>query len=371
MGLVAAALLGCLLADAAHAAKSKREPDACRTVADYANRGALGELIAPSTRTLPEEKRKTLFGAETFIPSNAGYWVVDLDNDGIEDDLAIGVEGTMQLGIGYARSTRPGSPVSKLLGDVDETGNEVNPDLSVVAIRGRHYVLSSSLTRSGMQRPGKLWRLGEDGLFTPVCGFTPRPAPVAELMEGKDNPVCAAVTQNLLEPVDYGQRHAIGALDDNRSWVKSPMDGLAQVDIDNDGNAENVVRINFAQRGGRACDARHIAVTDNTRTRIPNIALNRLLLDQLTNECAHNLEVYTLDGQTYVDADSEDGNRTLYQVNQDQAAVVCRFTGRLTYDVARPEKSLVADESKQRKVSKRESTAKRADAKLTPNSDSP
>src|SRR5688572_5771566 len=287
-GLVAVALLGCLsLLGAAQAAKkSTRGLDACQTVADYANRGALDKLLAPSTQTLAEEKRKTLFGAETFIPSNAGHWVVDLDNDGIEDDLAIGVEGTMQLGIGYARATRPGSPVSKLLGDVDEAGNEVNPDLSVVAVHGRHYVLSSALTRSGMQRPGKLWRLGENGLFTPVCSFTPRQHPIAELIEGKNNPVCAAAAGNHLDPVEYSERHAIGALDDNRSWVKSPITGLAQVDVDNDGSAENVVRINFAQRGGRACDARHIAVTDNTRTRIPNIGLNRLLLDQLTNECA-------------------------------------------------------------------------------------
>jgi uncharacterized protein len=302
----------------------RSDAEACRVVADHANRGILETLSAPETATPEKEELERIFGKDTLYGALA-YWHLDFDNDGIPDHLVLSVDGTMRVGAAYALSGKKGSPVAELSDDDDG-----NLDLSVLEVGGRYYVLSHY-----GDRMGKLWRLTKKGKFVPVCKFTARSEPVVELVVGKEKPVCSEARLGRVHHVTYPLMHALGTLPrENRFWSKHPIDGLAQVDIDNDGRPDNVVRISFCHGGGRGCDARYIAVTDDTRTNIPDTKLNHLLLEELGGyPCGPDLDVFVHGGTTYVDAQGHDGDRTIYRIKGDKAEKICEFHGRLIHDL--------------------------------------
>ncbi len=49
--------------------------------------------------------------------------------------------------------------------------------------------------------------------------------------------------------------------------------------------------------------------------------------------CGPNLDVFVHEGVTYVDAKDDTGNRTIYRIKGDKAETICKFCGRLIYDV--------------------------------------
>jgi hypothetical protein len=105
-------------------------------------------------------------------------------------------------------------------------------------------------------------------------------------------------------------------------------------DIDNDGHPDNLVRIEYVHGGGRGCGARYLAVTDETRTDIPDTRLNRLLLDELGGHpCGPNLNAFTYGGTAFVEADHGGGTLAIHEVRHGEAKPRCKFRGRWIYGI--------------------------------------
>ncbi len=295
------------------------DAEACQIVVDHANRGTLGSLDAPLPATQPTKKElEGIFGEDTLY-GGISYWSLDLDNDGIPDHLVISVQGTASVSQGYVVSGKKGSAVH-------EVGDD-GYDLSVLEVSGRYYVLSHY-----GDRMGKLWRLSKGGEFLPVCKFTPREKPETALVVGKENAVCSEASLDRVHHVRYALMHTLGPLPlDDRFLPEDPIDGLAQVDVDNDGTPDNVVRIDFTRLGGRGCSGRYIAVTDDTRSKIPDTKLNALLNGKAV--CDSKMDVFVHEGIAYVDVQDDSGNRQIYRITGDKAETICEFRGRLIHDV--------------------------------------
>jgi len=305
----------------------KSDNEACSVIADYANHGILSRLdVAPLAKQLSADELKELFGNDPPFFGWLGYWNVDLNGDGVRDHFVISVDGTMRVGTGYGLSGKKESTPATL-----NNFDDGNIDLSIVAVGQRYYVLAGY--EEGL---GKLWHMTKDGEFEPLCEFTRQKKALVKLTLGQENPVCPKVSSGDVQHVTYSLMHAIGSLPaEDRFWSKHVNDGLAQIDIDNDGNLDNVVQVDFTHGGGRGCGATYIAVTDSTRTSLPDTKLNQLLLDHLGgSQCGPNLDVFVLDGVAYVDAQAGVGNRTIFKIKGDKAEIICAFRGWLIHNVA-------------------------------------
>ena len=294
----------------------RRDAEACQTYVDYANRNELSKLNASASGVeLPSEKLSAIFGrnSNSYVPSGS-YWQIDLNDDSVRDHLVISVEGTMRVGTGYALSGKNGVLTQSLYGDFD---------LDLLNIEGRFYI----------EAKNRLWRLSKNGMFLSVCKFKTLGDSVSVLVSGKDNPVCSKIDPDNIYKwyVDYSSEHKISALpQEERFWSKTPVEGLAQADINNDGQVENIVRLDFIHGGGRGCGATYVAVTDKSLSNIPDTDLNKLLLDELGGyPCGPNLNVLVHDGVAYVDAFN--GNRTIYRIKGSSAKKVCEFQERGHY----------------------------------------
>jgi hypothetical protein len=290
-------------------------------LADRANRGLPDNVVPPEDPPPEIEELERIFDTdikEDPLWTGQSYWHLDLDNDGIPDHLVIGEEGTAHISYGLVRSGKKGAPVQGVGGE--------ELDLSVLKVGGRYYVLSHN---SG--RWGSLWRLDKNGEFKPMCKFTPRKQPWTELVAGKEHPVCSEGQQGRVKHVRYELMHELRPVVRETGLLESPDDGLAQVDIDNDGTPDNVVRIGFLRPGGRSCQGGYVAVTDDTGTNILDTELNKLLSEK--GECDSEMDVFVHEGIAYVDAKGDTGNRQIFRIKGDKAETICEFRGRLIYDV--------------------------------------
>jgi uncharacterized protein len=304
----------------------KTDSEVCQLVADHANRKNLeidSAQVAPTSLEL--DQLKLIFGnnIEDYA-TMPYYWHVDLDGDGIPDDFVVQVEGTMRSSTGYALSGRKGATIAKL-SDFEDG----NIDIGLETVAGKNYFLTSYEGRLG-----KLWRLTKSGDFEVVCSFTQRAEPVVELTKGNGSKVCLEVGLGHIVHAEYSLQHQIDEESSKIShWAKHAKEGLARVDIDNDGRLDNVVQIDNANGAGRGCNATYIAVTNDTRTDIPDTKINKFLLDDLGGWCGPTLDVFTYAKMVYVDAQAEAGNRKIYLIKGGKTETVCEFEGHLITDV--------------------------------------
>ncbi|AFM24862.1 lysozyme inhibitor LprI family protein [Desulfomonile tiedjei] len=298
----------------------KSDAEACQVVVDF----VLDNLSVPPEDSQPTmEELERIFGKDTLgtlYGCSPSYWRHDFNNDGTPDHLIISVQGTAHVSVGYVLSGKKGSAVQ-------EVGDYECYDLSVLNVGTRYYVLSH---HGG--RLGKLWRLSRSGEFMPVCKFSPRKEPMVELVAGKENGVCLEARLGRVHHARYGLTHGLGPLPLGApNLSKDPIEGLALVDINNDGTPDNVVRIDFSRVGGRGCKGRDLAVTDATRTKIPDTKLNEILIDRA--ECDSNMDVFVYEGIAYVDLQDDSGNRQIYRIRGEKIETICEFSGHLLYDV--------------------------------------
>ncbi len=296
--------------------------EACRLLADSYNN--LGSTSAPnsivnptSVETTPEELNR-IFGKDSELWTAREYWSLDFDNDGILDHFTISVDGTMRVSTGYFLSGKKGSTIKEI--SDSENGNL---DLSVLAVGNQYYVVSSV-----DQKLGKLWYVSKKHEFVPVCEFKVGKSAFG-LDMGKDNPVCSKIQPDKIDYVNFNLKHSLNVPHEGRFLLKTPREGLAKVDIDNDGQPDNVVRVDFEHGAGRGCKTIYLAVTNENRTSIPDTKLNKLLLEKLGGEwCGPELNVFELDGKTYVDANGDDNSHTIYLIKADNAEKICEYQER-------------------------------------------
>jgi hypothetical protein len=240
----------------------------------------------------------------------------DMDGDRLPDLVTIDDEGTMHIGraeIVLAKTTK--EPVEISGYDLGEW------DLSLLRINGRHYILTG-----GREGPGRLWRVDAMGQPRQVCEFERTTAETMTVSRGTELGVCALASRDALPPVEFPHMHALDATKRGpRDWQRLPMRGLAQVDLNGDGATENVVRINYTSLVGRGCSSRYVAVTDDSRSEIPESPLNHLLLEK--SECVGgsagpDQEIVRHADAVYLQVTAGD-EREVFRISDAEAAPLC------------------------------------------------
>jgi len=311
---------------------------ACQIVAEHLNGNSLKELfVQPSGNPPSSEELKRTFGNDADLGE---YWSLDLNSDGIKDQLIIQVNGTAHFTSIYARSGKKGAAPASMGTDIDESsksGPYFDPlsSADVLNSDGRNYIFDGDM----------LWNLTQDGKFQTICQFNIIGKPIVNIVTGNSNPVCSSIlsSEKEIQHVRYSPEYGLGEPlpDEERFQLLSRGSDIvgARVDIDNDGKVENVVRLEYMFPGGRTCSAMNLAVTDSSASNIPETKLNNLLLNDLTSHpCGPTLDMLIHNGTTYVDAIQNDmsyadpldkGGHTIFRIKKDMAEVICESRTRV------------------------------------------
>ena len=91
--------------------------------------------------------------------------------------------------------------------------------------------------------------------------------PTTAKSKNHENPICKRSEKNAVKPISFKLSQA--------GSPRQAAPGRARIDIDNDGLADNVIRIAVRYK---ECESSGLAVADDTRTRVPDSELNQLLL---------------------------------------------------------------------------------------------
>lgn len=309
----------------------------CQTVAEHLNNNHLNKLFVNPVNDPPSDKEiKRAFGEYAEL---GNYWFLDLNNDGIQDELLIYVQGTAHFTSIFARSGKAGASPVSMGADIEEAANgqsQFDPlsSADVLNVDGRNYIFDGY----------SLWNLAKCGTFQVVCQFNEIGKPVTNITIGNSNHICSNILSSgkEIQHVQYSLEYGLGEPLPDEERFNSLSRGSdivgARIDIDNDGNVENVVRLEYMFPGGRTCSAINLAVSDNSASRIPDTKLNELLLNDLASHpCGPSLDMLIHNGITYIDATHrgtvddpfDKGGHTIYRIEKDTAEVICESSTRV------------------------------------------
>ncbi|MDH2915515.1 MAG: lysozyme inhibitor LprI family protein [Gallionella sp.] len=292
------------------------DAEACQSVADFWNRGDFKTLLrsAPSPLTIERSEICRIFGLEdSGSIRDAQIWKLDLNVDGIPDYFGTIVDGTGMIVTGYALSGVNGSTV------VDTFGT-YGSDFYIISTNSKNFILSSNINK-----PDGLLRLSKGGNMEYVCRFIQRDKPLLELTAGKGNSVCSAVSTGAIDHIDFNST--------NKSAFRGiAIAALAKIDLDNDGKTENVAIVNYDRVFGSSCTDSKIRIVSDSNAAIADSNINKIIDDHL-GDCDIDQRVFVHGGLTYIDEQSSDESRTILLIKDGKGDAVCRFNGRLLFDV--------------------------------------
>ncbi len=301
--------------------------DICRRVADYANRGVLDRFEVRAGKWKSAEELTPIFGDSLFLANQWHYWNIDLNADGLSEHVVMSTQGTGHFGVGMVLSKKPGSTVQEFPSAGD------SPDLSFIRLGTGYYFLSGD-----RDNPRQMYGFSKNGEFESVCTFKQSDEPESRLILGQGRSVCSDVATDKVQFIDLIGQHSISlSQGDNRfgDMMKEVIGyDLANVDIDNDGKVDSVISLNLYRPGGRACDLTQLAVTDNHRTNIPRNEPNEILIKSLDQWCGTKMSAFVHSGTTYIDMQSNDGDRSVYLLRGSKIDTVCKFRGQFVTHVA-------------------------------------
>jgi hypothetical protein len=292
------------------------EAAACRSVAEASNRSQLEGYEQRATQQQPShEQFLKIFGPDNVAYDSVKYWHIDLDDNGIPDHFIISTQGTAHFTSAVGRLSHQGSTPTSL----DDNGR-IAADLSLLKIANRYYVLGSS------DGPDKLWKWRNGGKLERLCIF-PHREPIITLTADSVHAVCTAIPIGQTKPVEYPLKQSIEWLEDTRFFTgMRVLDGLALVDLNNDGYLDPVVRLEMSHAAGRGCDTEYLAITDATNTSVPDTPINRLLLSEIGGySCGPKLSAFTFNSKTFLDARERNGDRVIYLISGTKASKVCTW----------------------------------------------
>ena len=293
---------------------------ACSTIASLDSRFRSLAIPEPQIDEATEKEVETALGGREFESPDPGttfLWHVDFDSDGIEDRFGIDYgNGTAHVGSGHFLSGVAGSARQSF----DAYYDRGAMDLSLVAFERRYYVVSST-----MRDLDRLWRVGADGTFRAVCQFEAK-MPEQTLVAGTGTPVCEAVARGGALTASFNETHAISLpLPGDPFYEKKyPRDGVARVDIDNDGRTDSVIHVMHLDSAGRGCGAQLLAVVDESRTSFLPTDLNKLLFSFPGGQCGPMLELLVFDGAAFVESQPP-GAREVFRISGVDADRICDF----------------------------------------------
>lgn len=292
----------------------------CTVIAEHASRNELDKLAVKPTGFLGEEGSKQLlekYPDEALLQWGADVWQEDLNNDGINELLVHDIQGTGRVSYGIVFPTSHPKSFQPQSIDQDEQS------LFFLRIDGHFFVVSGD----NEHRLGTAWKFGGNNQFEAVCTFIQEPIPERTLIKGKDVPVCLAAESGAIIPARYPLPHTI-APPDSRPLPSTYLDDLlTQIDIDNDGKAEYVTKVHNVNYS-YPCSFTFLQVVNAKKNGIPKNKLNDIL-ENISDGCQIESDAFTFNGDTYIDKQSESGDREIKQIKVDTVETLCTFEGRI------------------------------------------
>lgn len=133
--------------------------------------------------------------------------------------------------------------------------------------------------------------------------------------------VCDDLSNGRVDEVEFSHMHAVNA---NAYYGFAVKPGLAKIDIENDGHADNIVQ---AEYGYHNCFGVVLAATDDTRTRVIESPLNDLLNGKVASQdiaCGLTLKPFVRAGVVYIESlDSTGTDRNVYVIRGNHDELVC------------------------------------------------
>lgn len=291
----------------------------CITIADHASRNELDRLAIKPTAILSKENAELLMGKyyDETLEWGADIWQEDLNNDGIKELLVHDIQGTGRVSNGIVFPTSHPKSFQPQSIDQDEQS------LFFLSIDGHFFVVSGD----NKHRLGTAWKFGENNQFEAVCIFIQEPIPERTLIKGKDVPVCLAAESGVIIPARYTLPHTI-VPPDSRPLPSTYLDDLlTRIDMDNDGKAEYVTKVHNVNYS-YPCSFTFLQVVNATKNGIPKNKLNDIL-ENISDGCQIESDAFTFDSDTYIDKQSESGDREIKQIKGDTIKTLCTFEGRI------------------------------------------
>jgi hypothetical protein len=258
------------------------------------------------------------------------YSLIDLDDDGKSDHFAIFTDWPMILQHSISKLTRPGANTRELT-------DPANDNQRLLRIAKRYYLLTESLSHGYLPdsrdktQLGALWKWRKSGKLEKLCDFQSLP-PLIALSPKSVHPVCIAAEQGNITKVAFVQDHTIMEVTGPYPGHHLQMvAGRASIDLDHDNRIDSVVRVNLTIDQYRGCDTVYLAMTDDKGTALRQSPVNQLLLSGFGHWCGASMTLITHAGQAYIDGQMPMGDRTIHQIDKDQATLLCTFNARTVH----------------------------------------
>ena len=292
---------------------------ACDALVRRANAGPYIQLIERTDyKRDPDIARLFAPSSEAIARTDAlSYWHVDIDADGVADHVAISMSGTMAVNQAFVVLGEREAASRLQLGGIDQAqGPDIGLTVSLVRLDDRYYFVSPK---------GSFWTLWavREGRFVKACMLDENDAGVSTLKSTNDA-LCEKANDQTLQYLDYPEQHSLTHFpNEDRFWSRSPGSGMAIVDIDNDGVADNVARIDFSSGAGRGCDRTYVAVLNESRTAVPATPINTAL-EQIEGHCGPEMKLFVHDTKVYLDMSGE-GGRSVTKFEGGRREEICQF----------------------------------------------
>jgi len=313
------ALIAILLLLAMSPLAQAKESDLCSAIAKLSNTGKLERRFVKARSSDMEGAYKLLRRQDIDIYPDIRFWHADIDGYGIADTI-VETHGQQVSARLYWRKGGSNSPMVELEGE----DNEVM--LSLARFRGQYYVVGYAW-RDALT---KVWSFEKDMSFVEVCSFQQKPAPKAALTIGASLPLCKAIQNGEgLYSVFSEHPSPINLPDKDIYWAKRALPRMAIADIDNDGHADHVIRLNFFPGNGRQCDSVFFSVINAEGQTVLDNRVNQTLL--MMDACVPSpdqLRILAYGDAVYIDAQGWIGDRDVYHLKNGKLEKDCRFLGK-------------------------------------------
>lgn len=284
----------------------------CTTVADYANRDELSKLHVEVDKNVFPIIHEQFPSAPHTISQINEYWVVDIDNDDIQDSVFIETSGTAHMASVAVKSSRYSNASVGI--NTDLARGEF--DLTLIAVAGKYFVISQdedTLVR--------MWHIAK-GSISPLCSFKKRDSPQIQILNGGDNPVCRAVQARKANYIHFSP--ILVPINDYEE-----LTGEAISDITNTGHPYKVYLVNKLIPGGRGCSWKEIMTEDEKN---PDLLYDSNEKSSLS--CNHEEALFVLNDKTYIEARTMITNWPLsvHMVKDKQNNEICLFESKPYYE---------------------------------------
>ena len=223
-------------------------------------------------------------------------------------------------------------------GSDDELGRAAGFEDRLVQRHGRTFLIARE-TQSGLLF-GLSW-IKPTGAVRPMCKFEKEHTLRSVGLHSAPAALCQMVLEasstiewrwyDRFDTTDAAALRQLRDVANLTGFDETPELEIARVDIDNDGNPEDLARLHYSNSGGCGFEGSMLQVMDLARSRIATTSLNEQL--QMASRGNEPISVRTVAGRQYIVTDSDQGG-SVFAIVQGVATGQCSISNRYVLRVS-------------------------------------